>query len=102
MTDSRTNPLAPSLIGDDSDTEEIMGENEPLKMSEGEEEPPPGALDYQFPATSPSENPLSDPGQAHGSRDPDLPLSAEDDDSPGNKDGNTPYDAGGSAGIEGE
>jgi len=106
--DSRTNPLSPNTIGDDSIDGEIMGENEPLKMRESETEPPAGSLDYAYPDTSPTEDHRSDPaldtnpndpGQVPGSRDPDLPGSVETDDRPGDRDGNTPYDAEGEMGA---
>ena len=106
--DSRTNPLAPNLVGDDTIDGEVQGENEPLKMDEGETAPPPGALDYADPDTSPTEDPRSDPaldrdpGRVAGSRDPDLPQSVEHDDQPGARDGNTPGDAEGTMGSEGE
>lgn len=108
MRDSRTNPMAPNQVGDDSVRGEIVGEQEPLKMTEGEAMPPPGALDYAFPATSPTEDPRSDPsldrdpGQVAGSRDPDVSGSMEHDDRPGNADGDTPYAAEGAMGSEGE
>ena len=108
--DSRTNPLAPNLVGDDTVDGEIQGENEPLKMDEGASAPPPGALDYAYPDTSPTEDHRSDPaldtnpndpGQVPGSRDPDLSQSVEHDDQPGARDGNTPGDAEGAMGSEG-
>lgn len=64
--DSRTNPLAPNLVGDDSADAEIAGENEPLKMNEGQTEPPPGALDYASPDTGLTEEARNDPGLAPG------------------------------------
>ena len=85
--DSRTNPLAPSLVGDDSDDGEIAAENEPLKMHEEGAEPPAGALDYAASPAALPDNPLGDPGLLPGSRDPDLPASLEDDDSPGEREG---------------
>ncbi len=106
--DSRTNPMAPNLVGDDSIEGEVAGETEPLKMEEAETAPPPGALDYAYPDTSPTEDPRSDPGldrdpgQVPGSRDPDLPGSVENDGRPGDRDGNTPGDAEGAMGAEGE
>jgi hypothetical protein len=100
--DSRTNPMAPNTIGDDSASEEIAGEQEPLKVHEDGPAPPPGALDYAFADTSPTENPLSDPGLVRGSRDPDGASSLEDDDTPGTKEGGTPYDAEGSSGAAGQ
>lgn len=100
--DSRTNPLAPSLIGDDSIDGEIAGENEPLKMHEGGAEPPVDALDYLAPASNLPNNPMGDPGLLPGSRDPDLPNSLEVDDRPGEREGNTPYDAEGTMGSEGK
>lgn len=99
--DSRTNPLAPSLIGNDSIAGEIEGENEPLKMHE-ETMPPPGELDYADPANSSGENRQNDPGRVADSRDPDLPTSLEDDDRPGERTGNTPYDAEGASGSGGK
>ena len=100
--DSRTNPLAPSLIGDDSNSAEIAAENELLKMHEGGDEPPVGALDYAASPAGLPENPMGDPGLLPGSRDPDLPASLEDDNSPGEREGNTPYDAEGTSGSEGK
>lgn len=103
--DSRTDPMNPNQVGDDSIDGEIAGEQEPLKMTEGETTPPPGSLDYAFPDTSPTEDPRSDPylnrdpGQVAGSRDPDLADSVEDDDRPGPKDGRTPDDAEGKMGA---
>jgi len=114
--ESRTNPMAP-LIGDDSADAEIAGEQEPLKMHEDGDLPPPGALDTAFPDTSPTESAQSDPGmfgepppdedlsgdpgQLPGSRDPSSAGSAENDDRPGPKEGGTPYDAEGTSGSEG-
>ena len=100
--DSRTNPLAPSLIGDDSIDGEIAGENEPLKMHEGGADPPEGTLDYLAPASDFLDNPMGDPGLLPGSRDPDMHGSLEDDDRPGEREGNTPYDAEGTMGSEGK
>ncbi len=97
--DSRTNPMAPNQVGDDSVDSEIAGEQEPLKMTEGETAPPPGSLDYAYPDTSPTEDPRSDPGLTAGSRDPDAAVSAEDDTRPGPKDGRTPDDAEGTTGA---
>lgn len=106
--DSRTNPMAPNLVGDNSVDGEIAGEQEPLKMTEGGTLPPPGALDYAFPATSPTEDPRRDPGVSRdpgllpGSRDPGITDSAEDVDRPGHEGGNTPDAAEGAMGSEGE
>lgn len=115
--ESRTDPMAPNTIGDDSADAEIAGEQEPLKMHEEGYAPPPGALDTAFPDTSPTESAQSDPemfggladedqsgdpGQLPGSRDPSTAHSAENDDRPGPKEGGTPYDAEGASGSEGE
>ncbi len=106
--------MAPNMIGDDSADAEIAGEQEPLKMYEDGQAPPPGALDTAFPDTSPTESAQSDPGmfggldeagdpgQLAGSRDPSIANSAENDDRPGPKEGGTPYDAEGTSGSEGE
>ena len=114
--ESRTDPMAPNLIGDDSADAEIAGENTPLKMHEDGPAPPPGALDTAFPDTSPTESAQSDPGmfgdgtadaaeddpgQRPGSRDPSTAQSAENDDRPGAKEGGTPYDAEGTTGSTG-
>ena len=100
--ESRTDPMAPNTIGDDSADAEIAGEQEPLKMHEDGDTPPPGALDTAFPDTSPTESAESDPemfgglgdedlsgdpGQLAGSRDPSTAHSAENDDRPGAKEG---------------
>lgn len=100
--DSRTNPLNPNQIGDDSSAGEIAGELEDLKMTESTATPLPGSLDYAQPDTSPTESPDSDPGLMRGSRDPSLVNSAEDDDRPEDARGDTPYDAQGTTGSEGE
>ncbi len=112
--ESRTDPMAPNTIGDDSADAEISGEQEPLKMYEDGPAPPQGALDTAFPDTSPTESAQSDPGmfggldesgdpgQLAGSRDPSLAGSSENDDRPGPKEGGTPYDAEGTSGSEGE
>jgi hypothetical protein len=118
--ESRTDPMAPNTIGDDSVGDEIAGEQEPLKMNEVGYAPPPGALDTAFPDTSPTESAKSDPGmfggldssddpslsgdpgQLPGSRDPSFARSSENDDRPGPKEGGTPYDAEGTSGSEGE
>lgn len=120
--ESRTDPMAPSTIGDDSADAEIAGEQEPLKMHEDGYAPPPGALDTAFPDTSPTESAQSDPemfgglgdedlsdedasgdpGQLAGSRDPSAANSSENDNRPGPKEGGTPYDAEGASGSEGE
>ncbi len=103
--DSRTDPMNPNQVGDDSADAEIAGEQEPLKMTEGETAPPPGSLDYAFPATSPTEDPRSDPeldrdpGQLAGSRDPDAAHSVEADNRPGPRDGGTPDAAEGEMGA---
>ncbi len=119
MMESRTDPMAPNTIGDDSADAEIAGEQEPLKMNEAGYAPPAGALDTAFPDTSPTESAQSDPGmfgglddgdpslsgdsgQLAGSRDPSIAGSAENDDRPGPKEGGTPYDAEGTSGSEGE
>ena len=118
--ESRTDPMAPNTIGDDSVGEEIAGEQEPLKMYEDGPAPPPGALDTAYPDTSPTESAQSDPGmfggldtlesadesgdpgQLPGSRDPSIAGSSENDGRPGPKEGGTPYDAEGTSGSEGE
>ncbi len=117
--ESRTDPMAPNTIGDDSADAEIAGEQEPLKIYEDGPAPPPGALDTAFPDTSPTESAQSDPamfggldasesdesgdpGQLAGSRDPSIADSAENDNRPGPKEGGTPYDAEGTSGSEGE
>ena len=108
MADSRTNPMNPNQICDDSASGEIAGETEPLKMTEGDTPPPSGALDYAFPETSPTEDPRSDPaldrdpGQVAGSRDPDVANSVERDGRPESQRGDTPYDAQGAMGSEGD
>ena len=105
--ESRTDPMAPNTLGNDSADAEIAGEQEPLKMYEDGAAPPPGALDTAFPDTSPTESAQSDPGmfggdpgQLPGSRDPSIANSVEDDDRPGPKEGGTPYDAEGASGYE--
>ncbi len=117
--ESRTDPMAPNTIGDDSAGEEIAGEQEPLKMHEDGPAPPIGALDTAFPDTSPTESAQSDPGMfggldetgedvsgdpglLAGSRDPSIAGSSESDGRPGPKEGGTPYDAEGTSGSEGE
>ena len=112
--ESRTDPMAPNTIGDDSADAEISGEQEPLKMHEDGPVPPPGALDTAFPDTSPTESAQSDPemfggldesgdpGRLVGSRDPSIAGSSENDGRPGPKEGGTPYDAEGTSGAEGE
>ena len=113
--ESRTDPMAPNTIGDDSADAEIAGELEPLKMHEDGPAPATiGALDTAFPDTSPTESAQSDPGmfggldvsgdpgQLVGSRDPSIAGSSENDDRPGPKEGGTPYDAEGTSGSEGE
>lgn len=99
--DSRTNPMAPDLVGVDTVDAEIRGEQEPLKMDEGGPSPLPGSLDVADPDTSPTENAWSDPGLVRGSRDPDVPNSLENDGRPEDQ-GGTPYDAAGAMGAEGE
>ena len=113
--ESRTDPMDPKLIGDDSADAEISGEMEPLKMHEDGPAPLPGALDTAH-DTSPTQSAKSDPGmsgngvadgsendpgQLAGSRDPSTAGSAENDDTPGAKEGGTPYDAEGTSGSEG-
>ena len=71
-------------------------------MDEGGTPPLPGSLDTADPDISPTENQWSDPGLVRGSRDPDLPDSVENDHRPEDQDGNTPYDAEGTLGSEGE
>ena len=124
--ESRTDPMAPNTIGDDSADAELAGEQEPLKMYEDGPAPPPGALDTAYPDTSPTESAQSDPGmfgglgadgdfsasddpslsgdpgQLSASRDPSIADSSENDDRPGPKEGGTPYDAEGASGSEGE
>jgi hypothetical protein len=100
--DSRTNPMAPDLTGDDSADAEIRSEQEPLKMEEGGAPPLPGSLDSADPDTAPTENAWGDPGLTRGSRDPATRNSAEDDHRPEDEGGNTPYDAEGTMGSEGK
>lgn len=100
--DSRTNPMNPNQVGDDTVDAEIRGEQVSLKMDEGGTPPLPGSLDVMDPATSPTENPNSDPGLAGGSRDPDAANSLENDGRPEDRGGDTPYDAQGTMGSEGE
>jgi hypothetical protein len=99
--DSRTNPLNPNQIGDDSSAGEIAGELKDLKMTESTATPLPGSLDYAHPDTSPTEDPNSDPGLMRGSRDPSPVHSDENDNRPEDARGDTPYDAQGTAGSEG-
>lgn len=101
MIDARTDPMAPDSMGDSSTDDEVRGEQEYLKMDEGGPAPLPGSLDYADPATAPTEDPNSDPGMVHDSRDPSLPHSAEDDGRPEDSRGDTPYDAQGTMGFEG-
>ena len=101
MIDARTDPMAPDTVGDSSTDGEIRGEQEYLKTDEGGPTPPPGSLDYADPATAPTEDPNSDPGLVHSSRDPSLPGSMEDDGRPEDSRGDTPYDAQGTMGSEG-
>ncbi len=98
--ESRTDPMAPNTIGDDSADAEIYGEQEPLKIYEDGQAPPPGALDTAFPDTIPTENPQSDPGLLRGSRDPSV-FDSENDGEPGPRNGSTPFDAEGTSGSEG-
>lgn len=100
--DSRTNPMAPDPVGVDTTDAERDGEQEPLKMDEGGQPPLPGSLDVAHPDTSPTENAWSDPGLVRGSRDPDSSNSIENDGRPEDQGGDTPYDAAGSLGSEGE
>ncbi len=102
MIDSRTDPMAPDTVGDSSTDEEVRGEQEYLKTDEGGLRPLPGSLDYADPATAPTEDPNSDPGLVQDSRDPSLPSSMEDDGRPEDRNGDTPYDAQGTMGSEGE
>ena len=101
MIDSRTDPMDVDQVGDDSADAEIRGEQEPLKMQESGMPPLPGSLDVADPATSPTEDPDSDPGLARGSRDPDVANSLENDHRPEDRGGDTPYDAQGTMGSEG-
>lgn len=100
--DSRTNPMAPDQVGDDTVDAEIRGEQEPLKMDEGGIPPLPGSLDVADPDTGPTEDSRNDPGLTRGSRDPSLVDSVENDHRPEDEGGNTPYDAEGTLGSEGE
>ena len=100
--DSRTNPMAPDQVGDDTVDAEIRGEQESLKMDEGGAPPVPGSLDAADPDTGPTENAWSDPGLARGSRDPAGPGSVEDDHRPEDEGGSTPYDSEGTMGSEGK
>ena len=100
--ESRTDPMAPNTIGDDSVDGEIAGENAPLKMHEDGPAPPAGALDTKSPNSRPAPNPEGDPGLTGSSRDPDLAESTEENGWPGPKNGGTPYDAEGASGSEGE
>ena len=102
MVDSRTNPMDVNQVGDDTVDAEIRGEQEPLKMHEGGTPPLPGSLDTMDPATAPTEDNRSDPGLVRGSRDPDVADSAENDGWANSQSGDTPYDAQGTAGSEGD
>ena len=100
--DSRTNPMDVDQVGDDTADAEIRGEQAPLKMHESGTLPPPGSLDVLDPATAPTEDNRSDPGLVRGSRDPDVADSVETDGRPESRGGDTPYDAQGTMGSEGE
>lgn len=100
--DSRTNPMNPNQIGDDTVDAEIRGEQAPLKMHEEGAAPPPGSLDVMDPATTPTEDNRSDPGLMRGSRDPSAADSAESDGHPESRGGDTPFDAQGAMGSEGD
>ncbi len=108
MVDSRTNPMNPDQTGDDTVDAEIRGEQASLKMDEGGTPPLPGSLDVMDPDTAPTEDHRSDPeldtdpGQAPGSRDPDAANSLENDGRPESRRGDTPYDAQGTTGSEGD
>lgn len=112
MIDSRTNPMDVNQVGDDTVDAEIRGEQEPLKMNEGGTPPAPGSLDAPGPATewagnsqsdpSLDTNPNGDPGRVPGSRYPDAADSLENDGRPESRGGDTPYDAQGTMGSEGE
>lgn len=102
MIDSRTDPMAPDQVGDDTVDAEIRGEQASLKMDEGGTPPLPGSLDVAQPATSPTEDPDSDPGLTRDSRDPSPVSSVEDDGRPEDARGDTPYDAQGTMGSEGK
>jgi len=112
MTDSRTNPMDVDQVGDDTVDAEIRGEQKSLKMDEGGTPPLPGSLDVMDPATAPTEShrsdpeldtdPNGDPGLVPGSRDPDAANSLENDGRPESQGGDTPYDAQGTMGSEGE
>ena len=102
MVDSRTNPMDVNQVGDDTVDAEVSGEQEPLKMHEGGTPPAPGLLDAAGPATTPTENSQGDPGLVPGSRDPDVADSLETDGHPESRGGDTPYDAQGTMGSEGD
>ncbi len=102
MVDSRTNPMDVDQVGDDTVDAEIRGEQEPLKMHEAGATPPPGSLDAAGPVMDAAGNSQGDPGRVPGSRDPDAAGSLESDGRPESRGGDTPYDAQGTAGSEGE
>jgi len=108
MVDSRTNPMDVDQVGDSTVDAEIRGEQASLKMDEGGTPPLPGSLDVMDPDTAPTESHRSDPeldtdpGQIPGSRDPDAANSLENDGRPESRGGDTPYDAQGMTGSEGE
>ena len=102
MVDSRTNPMDVDQVGDDTVDAEIRGSQESLKMDEGGTPPLPGSLDVMDPATAPTESNQSDPGLMRGSRDPDAANSLENDGRPESQGGDTPYDAQGTMGSEGD
>ena len=100
--DSRTGPMNPNQAGDDAVDAEIDGEQAPLKMHEEGAAPPPGSLEVMDPATASTEDNRNDPGLVQGSRDPVAPNSPETDGHPESQDGDTPFDAQGTMGSEGE
>ena len=102
MVDSRTNPMDVNQVGDDTVDAEICGDQVPLKMDEGGTPPPPGSLDVLDPDAAPAEDNRSDPGLTPGSRDPDAANSVENDGWANSQSGDTPYDAPGTMGSEGE
>ena len=102
MIDSRTNPMDVDQVGDDTVDAEIRGEQASLKMDEGGTPPLPGSLDAAGPVTDSMGNSQGDPGRLPGSRDPDVANSLETDGHPESRGGDTPYDAQGAMGSEGE
>jgi len=100
--DSRTDPMNPDQVGDDTVDAEIRGEQAPLKMHEEGAAPAPGSLDVMDPATAPTDDNRSDPGLVQESRDPVAASSVETDGHPESRGGDTPFDAQGTMGSEGE